>query len=114
MTIEEIKLKISELALEHENTEPELEWVWEDLENETEDLIIDYCREKGYQVENFSYSEIDVDFLDRRFLHSALDRFILKYPDVAELMYHYYKSYWPYCYDRVDSFEHFMNSVRRS
>ncbi len=108
MTIEEIKLKISKLGVEYENTEAELEWVWEDLESEAEDLIVEYCQQQGYQIDNFSYVELEVDFIDQGKLWTVLKRFSLKYPDVADLMYHYNQSF---CFE---GFEDYMDMVRRN
>ncbi|MCH8566841.1 MAG: hypothetical protein LAT67_01200 [Balneolales bacterium] len=114
MDIKEIKSKISDLAQKHkaikENGLDEIKNA-EYLESEAEDLIINYCEGKGYQVEGFPHEkrkinseEYDEDYFCRERFMLYLDTLILSHQDVAELMWHYNSSFWPDFYDKKENY----------
>lgn len=108
MLLDEIKLKINQLAQKHhgidENGIDEFK-VFEFLEFEAVHLIISYCEEKKYLIEGFPTEkmkikdQLDEDYFCRERYQYYLDCLTVKKEDVAELIWYYVSSFWP------DSFE---------
>ena len=72
------------------------------IEKQVEDLIIDYCVENNYLVNGFPtekknspIEELDDDYFCRERYQLYLDQLVIHHGDVADLMWHFVKSFWP-------------------
>ncbi len=115
-----IKTKISELARAHKETGDELEdhSFSESFEEQAEKLIIDYCVEKGYQVQGFPHEKKNSgndDYDDEYFCHDRyrlyLDNLLIIHDDVADLMWHYFNNFWP---DFYSSKEEYISDIKHN
>jgi hypothetical protein len=106
MTVEEIKIKITELAKKHAAINEENLGDFNDVElqeTQVEDLIVAYCEEKGYLINGFPTEkrQLDEDELDdedyfcRERFQLYLDILTFQKDDVAELTWHFTESFWP-------------------
>lgn len=103
--IEGIKNKITLLSNNyHEINEKSIDEYkdTELIEKQVEDLIIDYCVEKKYLVNGFPtekknspVEELDDDYFCRERYQLYLDQLVIRFVDVADLMWHFVKSFWP-------------------
>lgn len=103
--IEGIKNKITLLSNNyHEINEKSIDEFkdTELIEKQVEDLIIDYCVEKKYLVNGFptekknsQNEELDDDYFCRERYQLYLDQLVIRFVDVADLMWHFVKSFWP-------------------
>ena len=102
--LEQIKNQILELHKEWEllpgdvENMDEFEWV----EHQIQDLIVNYCESKGYEVDGFPFKmrqQLDEDEADEYFTHERygqyLDQLALTHDDVAELLWFYHHTFWP-------------------
>lgn len=119
MTLDQIKVKITELADVHRSSTNSLDDERDDeyIEAEAFAMVTAYCENKGYEVNGFpgqkkKEAETDPD-LDEDYF--CLDRYryyvdilTLEKDDVAELNWHYYSSFWPEQFENKDDF---MDSV---
>lgn len=106
MTVEQIKVKITELAKQHAAIDEACIDDFKDaelLEINAEDLIIAYCEKKGYLVNGFltekrqlSEDELDdEDYFSRERFQLYLDILTYQIDDVADLTWHFTESFWP-------------------
>jgi hypothetical protein len=120
MNIDEIKLKITELAKEYHSldipTIDEIQFA-EMIEDEATSLILSYCEHCGYNIngfptekrklfekkENIEGEEADEYFCQERF-QLYLDCLALEKGDVAELLWFYNKSFWPDTFENKEGF----------
>jgi len=118
LSIEEIKAKIAELAQEHKATGDELDDVKdaEQIEQEAEQLITEYCEGKGYLVNGFPIEkkklpeeELEEDYFCRERYQLYLDTLATLHDDVAELMWFYVSSFWE---DQYESKEEYLQNLR--
>lgn len=104
MQIEDIKQKITELAIQHFAIDDFKDCVH--IEEEAEDLIVAFCEQRGYTVNGFPTQkrelyDIDKDeeeyeeYFCRERFQLYLDTLALQHDDVAELCWHYNSSFWP-------------------
>ena len=105
MSKEEIIEQITSLSTKfHEINEQSIEdfndaeWI----EKQVEDLITDYCVQNNYLVNGFPtqkkslpIEELDEDYFCRERYQLYLDLLVTHNMDVADLMWHYVKSFWP-------------------
>ena len=105
MIKEEIIKQIASLSTKfHEINEKNIEdfnnaeWI----EKQVEDLITDYCVQNNYLVngfptekKNLPIEELDEDYFCRERYQLYLDHLVTHNMDVADLMWHYVKSFWP-------------------
>jgi hypothetical protein len=120
MHIDEIKLKITELAKEHHSldipTIDEIQFA-EIIEENATSLIVSYCEHNGYLINGFptekrilfkmqediNGEEEDEYFCQERY-QLYLDRLALEKDDVAELWWFYSKSFWPNAFENKEMF----------
>ncbi len=120
MTIEEIKIKISELAIEHKNSSDLISdsWFAEEIELEAESLILKYCIDKGYTVEEIpknDESDEDVDeFIVREEFILKLDILCLKHDDVLDLNYFYVTSFYIHFFENIIEFRKMLEDMVRT
>ncbi len=118
MSIEEIINRIDELAQEHieaiDLNDAEL------IELEAEDLICDYCRENRYEVNGFPFKLTESNIELEEYYESIgtsinevneqyIDYLATEKEDVAELMWHYTKSFWP---DQFESKTEYIKQLK--
>jgi hypothetical protein len=112
MNFEEVLSAISNLAAQHSKSGDQVEDLkdtdW--LENDAFNLIIDYCKEKNYQVNGFPDSITNDDSTEISEEHWMLyvDKLTLTNSDVAELHWHWVSSFWP---DQFKDKEEFVESI---
>lgn len=116
MNTEEIELKITVLALKHQETADEDDA--ELFEIEAEGLIIAFCEERGYLINGFPTEKKKMpeeDFVEDYFSHDRyrlyLDTLTCEKDDVAELTWHYTSTFWP---DTFDTKTDFIASTKES
>ena len=116
MTPEEIKLKITELASKHQETDDNGDA--ELFETEAEHLIVAHCEEKGYLIKGFPTEkrklpeeELEEDYFSHDRYRLYLDTLTCEKDDVADLTWHYTSSFWP---DTFDTKSDFIESTRES
>jgi len=116
--IEELKAKIAELAIEHKATGDDLDDFKdaEQIEQEAEQLMVDYCEAKGYLVNGFPTGkkqlpeeELEVDYFCRERYQFYLDTLATQHGDVADLTWCYVSSFWN---DQYESKEEYLQSVK--
>jgi len=109
----DIKNKITKLARAHHDTGDELDELSfsESLEEQAEKLIVSYCVEKGYQVQGFPHEKMnsgsgkyDEDYFCQERYRLYLDSLLVLHEDVAELMWHYFNSFWPGFYSKKEAY----------
>jgi hypothetical protein len=125
MNIHEIKRQIKDLAEKHLAVQmPELYdemLAVEFLEAQALQLLIDYCEEKGYEIDGFPtqkrklIEEEDQDE-DEYFTQERYELYIclltLEKEDVAELYWFYQNSFWPdYHESQMDFIQHLKNQI---
>jgi hypothetical protein len=114
MEIEEIKNKITELAKDHDVTDlpftVEIQFS-EMIEIEAEDLIIAYCERQDYLINGFPTEKRKIieekfedDYFCRERFQLYLETLAIEKDDVAEIWWHYNKSFWPDWAVEKDSF----------
>ena len=115
MSIDEIKSKITELSEQHKKSDNELEDIkdtdW--LEGEAFDLISDYCEKMNYSVNGFPQDKkLDLDD-DEEFSGEYwmlyVDKLTLSHSDVADLHWHWVRSFWP---EQYENREEFLTSIK--
>ncbi|MDY0083762.1 MAG: hypothetical protein RBR74_11325 [Ignavibacteriaceae bacterium] len=81
------------------------------IEEEAEDLIIAYCRSKGYQVSGFPDEKMKTikeeeheDYFCRERFDLYLDVLTTCKSDVAELMYYYNALFFIQLYDSLEDY----------
>ncbi|HOD55375.1 MAG TPA: hypothetical protein PKJ08_12680 [Candidatus Cloacimonadota bacterium] len=120
MNVDDIKLKITELASEHHSldipTVDEIQFA-EMIEEEVTGLIVSYCEYNGYMINSFPAEkralfekqelvdgeEEETYFCQERF-QLYLDYLVLEKDDVSELLWFYNKSFWPDSFETKESF----------
>jgi hypothetical protein len=116
--IEEIKSKIAELALQHKATGDDLDdFVDSELiEQEAEQLVVQYSEAKGYLVNGFptekrlfSEEELEEDYFCRERYQLYIDTLATLHEDVAELTWCYVSSFWE---DQFESKEEYIQNLR--
>lgn len=105
MNIDDIKKEITRLAKAHDALEEEtLDDVKyaELMEMEAEDLLVEYCEKRGYQVNGFPMEaskildeELDDDYFSRERFRLYLDTLATQKEDVAEIWWFCNRSFWP-------------------
>lgn len=115
---DEIILKLALLAEEHKATGDDLDDFKdaEQIEQEAEQLIVDYCETNGYLVNGFPTEkkqlpeeELDVDYFSRERYQLYLDTLATKHEDVADLMWCYVSSFWD---NQYESKEEYIQNLR--
>jgi hypothetical protein len=125
MTIEIIKQKIAVLAKKHtesdENTIDDFTDA-ELLEKDARDLIVQYCENQGYLINGFptemkrryendeiTDEEYEEDYFCEERYALYLDMLTIEKADVAELTWHYTRSFWP---EQFESKEAYLEHVK--
>jgi hypothetical protein len=115
---DEIILKLIDLAKKHKATGDNIDdyVFFELIESEAEELIIDYCEDKGFLVNGFPTEkrqipeeELDEDYFCRERYQLYLDTLTTQDEDVAELMWFYVNSFWE---NQFDSKEEYLQSIK--
>jgi len=115
---DEIISKLTDLAKKHKATGDKIDdyVFFELIESEAEELIIDYCEDKGYLVNGFPTEkeqlpeeELDEDYFCRERYQLYLDTLTTQHEDVAELMWFYVNSFWE---NQFDSKEEYLQSIK--
>lgn len=110
---DEIILKLALLAEEHKATGDDLDDFKdaEQIEQEAEQLIVDYCETNGYLVNGFPTEkkqlpeeELDEDYFCRERYQLYLDILATKHEDVADLMWCYVSSFWDNQYESKEEY----------
>lgn len=118
MNIDKIKHEISILSETHKATDDEIDNFKdaELIEQEAEQLIIDYCETKGYLVNGFPTEkkqlpeeELEEDYFCRERYQFYLDTLATKQDDVAKLMWCYVSSFWV---DQYETKEEYIQSIK--
>ena len=118
MEPEEIKERIKELQKKHDATGGELDDVpfFELYEANAEDLIIDYCESKEYQINGFPTDkrkiggeEYDEDYFTRDRFQLYLDLLTIEKEDVADLTWFYVHNFWP---EAFEDKEHYLRTIK--
>jgi hypothetical protein len=114
----DIIFKLKLLAQEHKTTGDDLD-VFKDaelIEQEAEQIIVEYCEAKGYLVNGFPTEkrqlpedELEEDYFCRERYQFYLDTLATKYGDVADLTWCYVSSFWN---DQYESKEEYLQSVK--
>jgi len=109
---------LTDLAKKHKATGDNIDdyVFFELIESEAEELIIDYCEDKGYLVNGFPTEkeqlpeeELDEDYFFRERYQLYLDTLTTQHEDVAELMWFYVNSFWE---NQFDSKEEYLQSIK--
>jgi len=112
MNFEEVLSALSNLAAEYSKSGDQVEDLkdtnW--LENDAFNLIIDYCKEKNYQINGFpdSIDNDDRNEISEEHWMLYIDKLTLTNSDVAELHWHWVSSFWP---DQFKDKEEFLDST---
>ncbi len=116
MKKEDIINKITELANAHHSTdEDNMAFM---IEEEAENLIVEYCVNMGYLIngfptektENFDEDFEEEDYYCRERYQLYLDTLALEKDDVAEIYWHYNESFWPGFIDKIQ----FLDMIKTS
>jgi len=114
MNIKEIKSEIDKLAIRHQDDDEDFE-LWEDS---AQDLIIEYCEEKGYQVEGFPQEmkesddeKYDEDYFTVDRYYKYIETLVVSNDDVADLQWYFVDRFWP---DNYSSKAHFIEDAKAS
>lgn len=116
----EIISKLKLLAQVHKATVDELDDFKdaEQIEQEAEQLIAEYCEAKGYLVNGFPTEkrqlpeeELEEDYFCRERYQMYLDTLATKHEDVANLMWCYVSSFWE---DKYESKEEYLQNMREN
>jgi hypothetical protein len=105
MNYNEVIQKIKKLAIEYSSIEEndsgdlnDIEWI----ENQAEEIIIEYCEKNNYLINGFPTikkqipeNELEVNYFCREPYQLYLDLLSQTKDDVAELMWIYTNSFWP-------------------
>ena len=119
MSIDTVKNKISGLSEEHKATGNDLDDFKdaELIEYEAEQLIIQYCEDKGYLVNGFPTQkkqlpeeELEEDYFCRERYQLYLDTLATIQDDVSELMWHYVSSFWEDQYESKEEYVHALTN----
>lgn len=105
MYLEQIKIKITELAQKHAAINEDKPSDFDDaeyLESQAIDMIIAYCEDKGYLINGFptekrklDIEELDdEDYFSKERFHLYLDILTYQKEDVAELTWYFTDSFW--------------------
>lgn len=120
MNIDKIKHEFSILSEIHKATGDEIDNFKdaELIEQEAEQLIIDYCETKGYLVNGFPTEkkqlpeeELEEDYFCRERYQLYLDTLATKQDDVAKLMWCYVSSFWV---DQYETKEEYIQSIKEN
>ena len=120
MNIDKIKHEFSILSETHKATGDEIDNFKdaELIEQEAEQLIIDYCETKGYLVNGFPTEkkqlpeeELEEDYFCRERYQLYLDTLATKQDDVAKLMWCYVSSFWV---DQYETKEEYIQSIKEN
>lgn len=115
MELEKIKETILELAHKHQSSDNDSHnsWESESIEQESEQLIIDYAISKGYSVNGFPPEQGTEEWKGEEITHEHYQLYVntlaLEKDDIAELMWHYSSSFWP---DRFKSKEEYLEELK--
>ncbi len=110
ISLEEIKKRILLLADEHRKNDNLEEDEWEFLENEAENLVINYCVNNNYMINGFPHekrkiaSQLDEEYFNRDRYRLYLDLLSLEKDDVADLMWYFNKTFWPDSFDTKEDY----------
>jgi hypothetical protein len=116
--IKEIKRRIDQLASKRDEASDEDDA--EFMELDVQCIIRDYCVEKRYEINGFPFKLTDknIDIEEHYELYDSsvfeaykqyIDCLALEKEDVAELMWHYTKSFWP---DEFDAMSSYLENVK--
>lgn len=114
----EIISKLKLLAQVHKATGDDLDDFKdvELIEQEAEQLIVNYCEAKGYLVNGFPTEkrqlpeeELEEDYFCRERYQLYLDTLATQQEDVADLMWCYVSSFWE---DQYESKEEYLQNLR--
>lgn len=114
----EIISKLKLLAQVHKATGDDLDDFndVELIEQEAEQLIVNYCEAKGYLVNGFPTEkrqlpeeELEEDYFCRERYQLYLDTLATQQEDVADLMWCYVSSFWE---DQYESKEEYLQNLR--
>jgi len=109
---------LTDLAKKHKATGDNIDdyVFFELIESEAEELIIDYCEDKGFLVNGFPTEkrqlpeeELDEDYFCRERYLLYLDTLTTQHEDVVELMWFYVNSFWE---NQFDSKEEYLQSIK--
>ena len=69
------------------------------IESEVQDLILNYCEEKGYTISGLTVEklieQVEDDIFDDDEYTKFIDQLALTQDDVAELLWFYHHTFWP-------------------
>lgn len=99
--LEEIKIKIKNLAQQHNQCDDDLFEEAELLEIQAENLVVEYCRSNNLLVNGFPtemekrpIDELEEDYFCRERFQFYLDTLATQNEDVAALMWIYVSNFW--------------------
>lgn len=123
MEKEVLQNKINALAQKH--TQADELWEAETIESDVEKIVIDYCIEKGYNINGFPHKllekNIDIEeFCDSNGIDISdaykqyLDYLIIENEDVGEIMWYYSTTFWPNQYDSKIEYINIVKTLMES
>jgi hypothetical protein len=106
MDLQTIKQAITKIAAIHAQSGDSVDDIKETdfLEQEAFNFIIGYCHEMKYKVGEFPFASTSYDELTEEHWMLYVDKLTLVQDDVAQLHWHWVKSFWPKEYESFDVF----------